>query len=282
VTRRKVHPNAVVHRSAVIGEDAEVGPFCVVGEHVRIGARTTLLAHVVVNGHTTIGEESTIYPFVTLGLPSQDRKYVGELSYTTVGDRTTLREFVSVHRATGEGEVTSIGDDSLLLAYVHIAHNCRIGNHVTMSSTAQLAGHVVIDDFATLGGMVGVHQFVRIGKHAMIGGATKIGRDVPPYMLVAGAPGPPIPSGLNLIGLRRAGFAPEVMAELKECYKLLYRSHLNTSQALDAMRAIVTTGEGREMIDFVASSTRGITKFTRGLRQAASEIELDDADSLAG
>src|SRR4029077_15764054 len=127
-------------------------------------------------------------------------------SYTKVGSRTTLREFVSVHRATGVDEITSIGDDSLLLAYVHIAHNCRIGNHVTMSNSAQLAGHVVIDDYATIGGMVGVHQFVRIGKHARVGGASKIGRDVPPYLLVAGAPGPAIPGGLNLIGLRRAGF----------------------------------------------------------------------------
>jgi UDP-N-acetylglucosamine acyltransferase len=279
VTRR-IHQSAVVHPSAAIDNDAEVGPFCVVGEHVTIGARTRLLAHVVVNGHTTVGEDSVIYPFVTLGLPSQDRKYVGELSYTKVGDRTTLREYVSVHRATGEGEETSIGSDALLLAYVHIAHNCRIGNHVTMSNSAQLAGHVDIADYATIGGMVGVHQFVRIGKHAMVGGASKIGRDVPPYLLVAGAPGPAIPGGLNLIGLRRAGFPADVMAELKECYKLLYRSHLNTSQALDAMRAIVTTNEGRELIEFVASSKRGITKFTRGMRSEAAG--LYDADSLAG
>jgi UDP-N-acetylglucosamine acyltransferase len=278
VTPRKIHRNAVVHPGAVLGEGAEVGPFCVVGEHVRVGARTKLLAHVVVNGHTTIGEDTLIYPFVTLGLPSQDRKYVGEISYTKVGDRSILREFVSIHRATGAGEVTVIGNDALLLAYVHVAHNCRIGNHVTMSSTAQLAGHVEVDDYATLGGMVGVHQFVRIGKHAMVGGASKIGRDVPPYLLVAGAPGPAFAAGLNRTGLQRAGFAPAVMAELKECYKLLYRSQLNTSQALEAMRATVTTDEGREMIDFVANSQRGIIKFTRS-RPPDDEAELDDADS---
>lgn len=278
MTPRKIHRYAVVHPGAVLGEGAEVGPFCVVGEHVQIGARTKLLAHVVVNGHTTIGEDTLIYPFVTLGLPSQDRKYVGEISYTKVGDRSILREFVSIHRATGAGEVTLIGDDALLLAYVHVAHNCRIGNHVTMSSTAQLAGHVEVDDYATLGGMVGVHQFVRIGKHAMVGGASKIGRDVPPYLLVAGAPGPAFAAGLNRTGLQRAGFAPVVMAELKECYKLLYRSQLNTSQALDAMRALVKTDEGREMIDFVANSQRGIIKFTRS-RPPDDESELDDADS---
>jgi UDP-N-acetylglucosamine acyltransferase len=280
VKRRSFHFTSVVHPGAVIGDRAEIGPFCVVGEHVTIGARTKLLAHVVVNGHTTIGEDTTLYPFVTLGLPSQDRKYVGEVSYTKVGSRTTLREFVSVHRATGEGEVTSIGDDSLLLAYVHIAHNCQIGNHVTMSSTAQLAGHVIVDDYATVGGMTGVHQFVRIGKHAMVGGASKIGRDVPPYLLVAGEPA--TAGGLNLIGLRRAGFPAEVMAELKECYKLLYRSHLNTSQALEAMRAIVKTDEGREMIEFVAASKRGITKVTRAMRPRGELAALDDAESLAG
>jgi UDP-N-acetylglucosamine acyltransferase len=276
----RIHRSSVVHPSAAIGEGAEIGPFCVVGEHVTIGPGTRLLANVVVNGHTSIGEDSTIFPFVTLGLPSQDRKYQGEVSYTTIGDRTTLREFVSVHRATGEGEVTSIGDDSLLLAYSHVAHNCRIGNHVTMSSTAQLSGHVMIDDYATIGGMTGVHQFVRIGKHAMIGGFTKIARDIPPYLLVDGTP--PSVGGLNVIGLRRAEFRPEVMAELKECYKLLYRSHLNTSQALDAMRAIVTTDEGREMVAFVAASKRGITKVTRAMRPSGAFASLDDAESIAG
>ena len=226
---------------------------------MSIGARTKLLAHIVVNGHTTIGEDSTIHPFTSIGAPPQDKKFFGELSYTRVGSRTTIREYVSIHRATGEGEVTSVGDDCLLLAYVHIAHNCRVGNNVTMSSTSQLAGHVVIDDNANVGGMTGLHQFVRVGRYAMVGGMSKITRDVPPYFLVEGMPAEAY--GLNSIGLRRAEFSAETIAELKECYKLMYRSNRNISQALEAMREIVKTDEGRHLIEFVAAdSQRGIVK----------------------
>jgi len=254
-----IHPTAVVHPRAVVAEGAEVGPFCVVGEHVKIGARTRLLAHVVVNGYTTIGEDSEIHPFCSLGAPSQDRKYRGERSYTTIGARTVIRELVTVHRATGEEEVTSIGDDTLLLAYVHVAHNCRIGNRVTMSSTAQLAGHVVIEDYATVGGLTGVHQFVRIGAHAMVGGVSRISNDVPPYCLVSGNPAQPY--GLNTVGLRRAEFTPEVVSELKECYKIVYRSGYNISQAIETLRATVKTEQGRHLLTFLEARTeRGIVK----------------------
>ena len=254
-----IHATAVVHPNAKVAEDAEVGPFCLVGEHVRVGPRTKLLAHVVVNGHTSIGEDTTIYPFCSIGLPSQDRKDVGERSYTQIGDRTTIREYVSIHRATGPEEVTSIGDDCLLLAYVHIAHNCRVGNGVTMSNLAQLAGHVVIEDYAAFGGMTGTHQFVRIGQYSFVGGMTKLTRDVPPFFLVEGNPARVY--GLNSVGLRRAGFAPEVLAELKECYKIMYHSEKNTSQALAALKETVKTDPGRQLIAFVeAESARGILK----------------------
>ncbi len=255
-----IHPTAVVHPKAVIGEGAEIGPFCVVGEHVSIGARTMLFAHIVVNGHTTIGEDSTIHPFCSIGAPSQDRKKaVGEVAYTTIGNRTEIREYVSVHRATGAGETTSVGDDTLLLAYVHIAHNCHVGNHVTMSSTAQLAGHVTVEDHVTIGGQTGVHQFVRIGEFAMVGGISKITRDVPPYFLVEGNPATPY--GLNKVGLRRAEFTPEIVAELKECYSLLYRSGHNISQAADAIRGVVRSGRGRHLLAFIDAPTeRGIVK----------------------
>ncbi len=254
-----IHPNAVVHPRAVIGEGAEIGPFCVIGDNVTIGARTRLLAHVVVNGYTTIGEDGEIHPFCSIGAPSQDRKYHGERSYTTLGNRTVLREYVSVHRATGSEETTSVGDDTLLLAYVHIAHNCRIGNNVVMSSTAQLAGHVIVGDYATIGGQTGVHQFVRIGEHAMVGGITKLTRDVPPYFLVEGNPAQPY--GLNTVGLRRAEFTPEIVSELKECYKILYRSGHNISQAAEAMGAVVASDQGRALLAFIGThSERGITK----------------------
>ena len=254
-----IHPSAVVHPNATLGEAVEIGPFCVVGKNVVLGDRSRLLSHVVINGHTTIGEDTVIYPFAAIGLSSQDRKYQGEVSYTKIGKRNTIREFVSIHRGTGEGETTSIGDDSLLLTYVHVAHNCTIGNHVTMSATAQLAGHVTIDDHATIGGMTGVHQFVRIGAYAMVGAYTRIGRDVPPYFLVADIPAEV--HGINLVGLRRAGFAPETIVELKECFKLLYRSKLNISQALEAMQQMVKTPEGEQVIAFVRGrSERGIMK----------------------
>lgn len=248
-----------MHPKAAIGEGAEIGPFCVVGENVRIGAGTRLLSHVIVNGYTTIGEETEIHPFCSIGAPSQDRKYRGERSYTRIGSRTILREYVSVHRATGAEEVTVIGDDALLLAYVHIAHNCQIGNHVVMSSTAQLAGHVAVQDHATIGGQTGVHQFVRIGQHAMVGGITRLTRDVPPYILVEGIPAQPY--GLNTVGLRRAEFTPEIVSELKHLYRILYRSGHNISQATEAMRAVATTPQGRNLLAFVeAPSERGITK----------------------
>lgn len=255
-----IHPTAIVHPGAVIGEGAEIGPYCVVGENVKIGKRTKLLAHVVVNGYTTIGCDSAVHPFCSIGAPSQDRKVqLGEISYTTIGDRTVIREYVSVHRATGDGETTSIGDDTLLLAYGHVAHNCRVGNHVTMSSTAQIAGHVVLEDHVTVGGQTGVHQFVRVGSYSMVGGMSRITRDVPPYLLVEGSPAEPY--GLNSIGLRRAGFAPEVLTELKEAYRLLYRAGLNVSQAIEAIRESVATDEGRRFLAFIETeSERGIIK----------------------
>ena len=254
-----IHTSAIVHPNAKIAAGAEIGPFCIVGENVTIGAGTKLLAHVVVNGYTTIGEDTRIHPFCSIGAPSQDRKYHGEVAYTTIGSRTELREYVSVHRATGEGEVTSIGDDTLLLAYVHIAHNCRIGNHVTMSSTAQLAGHVIVEDYATIGGLTGVHQFARIGEHSMIGGMSKITRDVPPFFLIEGNPSEP--HGLNSVGLRRAEFSADTIAELKECYRLLYRSGFNISQGVEAIREVAKAEESLRLVAFLEAPTeRGIVK----------------------
>ena len=215
-----VHPTAIVHPVAEIGKNTEVGPYCIVGEHVSIGARTILQANVVVNGWTQIGEDCHFFPFVTVGAASQDRKYAGERAITRVGNRTTLREYVSIQRATGADEVTAVGDDCLLLAYVHIAHNCIVGNGVTMSNLAQLAGHVTVEDHVTIGGQTGIHQFTRVGKHAMVGGMSKLTKDVPPYFLVEGNPCQPY--GLNSVGLRRAGFSVEDRHEIKRFYKLLY------------------------------------------------------------
>ena len=254
-----VHPSAIVHPSALIGRGSEVGPFCIVGEYVTIGERTKLLSNVVVNGHTTIGDDCTFYPFCSIGTASQDRKYSGERAYTSIGNRTIVREYCSINRATGEGEVTSVGDDCLLLAYVHIAHNCRVGDGVTMSNLAQLAGHVHVDDNANIGGMAGTHQFLRIGEYSMVGGATKLTRDAPPFFLVEGNPAQVY--GLNSVGLRRAHFPAETVAELKECYKIMYRSERNLSQALAELKSLVQTDAGQRLVAFVeAPSERGILK----------------------
>jgi UDP-N-acetylglucosamine acyltransferase len=256
-----IHPAAVVHPDAKLGPDVEIGPFCVVGANVTIGARTTLIAHVVVNGRTTIGEDCEIHPFASVGAESQDRKAVrGEEAFTTIGDSTVIREYVSIHRGTAEaGGVTSVGNDCLLLGYTHVAHNCQIGDHVTMSNLAQLAGHVVVEDHATIGAMAGVHQFVRIGRYAFVGGYTKLVRDVPPFFLAEGNPAEVY--GLNAVGLRRAGFSREALGELKDAYKTIYRSENNVSQALTVLRETVLTDEGRTLLAFLeASSDRGITK----------------------
>ncbi|MGC1379708.1 MAG: acyl-ACP--UDP-N-acetylglucosamine O-acyltransferase [Candidatus Baltobacteraceae bacterium] len=254
-----LHPTAIVHPGAEIEKTVEVGPYCIVGEHVTIGPRTVLQAHVVVNGWTEIGEDCTIYPFATIGAASQDRKYAGERAFTRIGNRTILREYVSIQRATGPDEVTAVGDDCLLLAYVHIAHNCILGNGVTMSNLAQLAGHVQVGNFVTIGGHTGIHQFTRVGRHAMVGGLSKLTKDVPPFFLVEGNPCQPY--GLNSVGLRRAAFSVEERNEIKQFYKLLYNPKLNVSQAIEAMKESVSTRPGQEIIAFLEGpSERGVLK----------------------
>jgi len=254
-----VHRTAIVHPSSQIGRSSEIGPYCIVGEHVSIGERSVLQAHVVVNGWTEIGEDCQIYPFATIGAASQDRKYTGERAFTRIGSRTVIREYVSIQRATGHDEATAVGDDCLLLAYVHVAHNCVIGDGVTMSNLAQLAGHVEVGDYATIGGQAGVHQFTRIGRYAMIGGASKLTKDVPPFFLIEGNPAQPY--GLNSVGLRRAGFTVNERNEIKRFYKHLYNPKLNVSQAIEAMRAEVATAPGREIIAFLETpSERGVLK----------------------
>jgi UDP-N-acetylglucosamine acyltransferase len=254
-----IHPTAIVHPSAQIERQAEIGPYCIVGENVSIGPGTILQSHVVVNGWTEIGGQCQIFPFATIGAASQDRKYTGERAFTRIGSGTIIREYVSIQRATGHDEVTAVGKDCLLLAYVHIAHNCVLGNGVTMSNLAQLAGHVEVGDYATIGGQAGVHQFTRIGRYAMIGGATKLTKDVPPFFLIEGNPAQPY--GLNSVGLRRAGFSVGERNEIKRFYKHLYNPKMNVSQAIEAMRAEVATNPGREIIAFLETpSERGVLK----------------------
>jgi len=254
-----IHPNAIVHPNARIARGVEIGPFCIVGENVSIGRGSVLQSHVVVNGWTTVGEECQVFPFATIGAASQDKKYRGERAYTRVGSRTIVREYVSIQRATGEGEATSVGEDCLLLAYVHIAHNCVVGDGVIMSNLAQLAGHCQIADNAVIGAMAGLHQFTRVGRYAMVGGYSKVTRDLPPFFLVDGNPAAPY--GPNSVGLRRANFSLVERNEIKRFYKLLYSPKNNVSQAIEAMKAEVATEPGRQIIAFLeADSQRGVLK----------------------
>jgi UDP-N-acetylglucosamine acyltransferase len=254
-----IHPTAIVHPGAKIGRNVEIGPYCLVGDNVTIGDRSALLAHVVINGHTTLGDDVVIHPFASIGATSQDRKASDEIAYTSIGDRTIVREYASVHRATGSGNTTRVGTDCLLLAYTHVAHNCTLGNFVTMSNLAQLAGQCVVEDYAGIGGMVGVHQDVRIGAHAFVGGMSRIARDVPPYFLVEGNPAEV--HGLNSVGLRRRNFAAETIADLKAAYKIVYRSGHNLRQAIIELRESVQTDDGRHLLAFLeAPSERGVLK----------------------
>jgi UDP-N-acetylglucosamine acyltransferase len=254
-----IHPTAIVHPGAKIGKNVEIGPYCLVGDNVTIGDRSALLAHVVINGHTTLGDDVVIHPFASIGATSQDRKASDEIAYTSIGDRTIVREYASVHRATGSGNTTRVGTDCLLLAYTHVAHNCTLGNFVTMSNLAQLAGQCVVEDYAGIGGMVGVHQDVRIGAHAFVGGMSRISRDVPPYFLVEGNPAEV--HGLNSVGLRRRNFAAETIADLKTAYKIVYRSGNNLRQAIVELRESVQTDDGRHLLAFLeAPSERGVLK----------------------
>lgn len=228
-----IHPTAIVDPSAVLGDDVRVGPYSIVGPGCIVGARTSIGPHVVLEALVTLGEDCEVRSGAVLGGPPQDYKYKGEPTRVVVGDRTHVREMATIHRATGEGEETTVGDDCLVMAYVHVGHNCHVGSHVMLSSFAGLAGHVTIDDHVVIGGMVGLHQFVRVGRYAMVGAYSKVVQDVPPFMLADGRPADILE--LNIRGLRRAGIPPKTRAVLRSAYKLLYRSKMNTTQALAAI-----------------------------------------------
>jgi UDP-N-acetylglucosamine acyltransferase len=271
-----VHPTAVVHPGAQLGRAVEIGPYCLIGEHVTIGEGTRLLANVVVQGHTSIGGDNTVYPFSVIGGASQDKKHRGEVSYVRIGDRNVLREYVTINRGTDSGSETVIGSDNHLLAYVHIAHDCRIANGVVMSNLTQLAGHVTVGDGANFGGMVGVHQFVRIGRQSFLGGRSKVLKDVPPFFLAEGNPASV--RGLNRVGLKRSAVAPEAVAELKEAYRLLYLGDERQSAVIERLRSVLTTPEGKELLDFLESpSERGVIS-TAGRRGSRGREPMTEED----
>jgi UDP-N-acetylglucosamine acyltransferase len=253
----KIHPTAVVNPEADIGEEVEIGPYVTVGEHVRLGDGTIVHPHVVVEGFTTVGEGCEIFPGAAVGLRCQDLKYAGEKTYVRIGARTVIRECVTVNSSTGEGSATEIGDDCFLMAYSHVGHNCRLGNGVIMANLASLAGHILIEDRAVIGGLVGVHQFVQVGTLSMIGGLSKVNQDVPPYALSDGVPCSV--RDINAVGLRRQGVAAETRNTIRRAFKILFKSGLATSHAMEIVRSeLPAIPEIAHLLEFIAKSKRGI------------------------
>ncbi|MBI9021268.1 MAG: acyl-ACP--UDP-N-acetylglucosamine O-acyltransferase, partial [Verrucomicrobia bacterium] len=233
----EIHSTAIVEKGAVLGEGIKLGAYCVVGPNVKIGAGTELMSHAVVDGYTTIGSQCVIHPFARIGGPTQDLKYKGGAPGVIVGDRTVLRECVTINAGTHDGEMTEVGSDCLLMAYSHVAHACKIGNGVIIANGTQLAGDVIVEDFAIIEGLCGVVQFRRIGKMAFLGGYTKATKDVPPFMI---ADGLDIEiRGFNKIGMERRGISEESRAAIKEAYRILYRQKAPLAEALEKIETEV-------------------------------------------
>ncbi len=255
-----IHSTALVDESAKIAIGVSIGPYSVIGSDVEIGEGTWIGPHVVINGPTRIGRENRIFQFNSIGDISQDKKYGGEVSSLEIGDRNTIREYCTLNRGTKHGGgVTRVGNDNWIMAYVHIAHDCQVGNDIIMANNATLAGHVTIGDHAVLGGFTLVHQFCAIGTHSFSAMGTAIGKDVPPYILVAGQPASP--RGLNSEGLKRHGLNSATLQSLRNAYKVVYRSGLKAEEAaarLDRLGA--RSPETQTMAEFIRTSTRGIVR----------------------
>jgi UDP-N-acetylglucosamine acyltransferase len=260
----RIHPTAIIEAGAQIHETVEIGPYAIVGANVTIGARTTVGAHSVLEGHTTIGEDNRIGHFASVGGRPQDMKYADEPTRLVIGDRNMIREFTTIHTGTVQDQgVTTLGDDNWIMAYVHIGHDCRIGSHVILSSNAQMAGHVEVGDWAIVGGMSGVHQFVRIGAHAMLGGASALVQDIPPFVIAAGNKAEP--HGINVEGLRRRGFSADAISALRTAYRQLYKNGLSLDEAKAQLRELAEEGgDGdapvKALVDFIDVSPRGIIR----------------------
>ncbi len=254
-----VHHTAIIHPKAQIGPQCEIGPYCVIGENVALGDGCKLHSHVVIDGYTKLGEENEIFPFASIGLKTQDLKWKGGVTRTEIGDGNTFREYVTIHSATGDGEVTRVGSHNYILAYCHIAHNVTLGSHVIMSNVATLGGHVTVEDHAVIGGLAAVHQFCRVGKMSMIGGCSKIVQDVPPFMIVDGNPGET--RTINKVGLERHGLSEEAQNALRHAYKILFREGLTIPNALARIeQELPKLPEMQYLVNFVRTSERGISK----------------------
>ncbi len=255
-----IHSTAIVDSGAKIGSNVEIGPYSIIGPHVEIGDNTVVGPHTVIRGHTRIGRDNRIFQFCSLGEVPQDKKYAGEPTRLEIGDRNVIREFCTFNLGTVQDVgVTRIGDDNWIMAYVHIAHDCQVGNKTTFANNSQLAGHVVVEDWAILGGFTGVHQFCRIGAHVMTAVSTVILQDVPPYLMAAGNTATPY--GINVEGLKRRGFTADSITSLKRAYRTLYKSGLLLEEAKSKLAEDAKTQpDVQRLVDFLEVSKRGIIR----------------------
>ena len=254
----QVHPTAIIEEGARLARDVKIGPYAVIGSHVEIGEDTTVGAHAVITGHTRIGKHNRIFQFVSLGEIPQDKKYAGEPTRLEIGDHNTIREFCTFNIGTAQDAgVTRVGSHNWVMAYVHVAHDCIVGDHTVMANNTTLAGHVEIGNHAILGGLTAVHQFCKVGAHVITGGGTIVYKDIPPYVTAAGQPAKP--HGINSEGLKRRGFTPEQLATLKRAYKTLYRDGLTLQEALEQLDAMGAAEVGL-LTDFLRRAERGIIR----------------------
>ncbi|MBE7941266.1 MULTISPECIES: acyl-ACP--UDP-N-acetylglucosamine O-acyltransferase [Ramlibacter] len=259
-----VHATAVVDPQAELHPSVSVGPYAVIGPHVKIGAGTTVGPHAVIEGHTTIGQDNRIFQFASIGAIPQDKKYDGEPCELVIGDRNTIREFVTFNIGSpGGGAVTRIGSDNWIMAYVHIAHDCIVGDHCTMANNTTLGGHVTVGDWVTIGGLCGIHQFTKVGAHAMVGFASAVSQDVPPFLLVDG--NPLRVAGVNVTGLKRRDFSDERIRAIRQMHKLLYREGRTLADAREAIAELAlqvpaASADAALMGDFLAAAERGIAR----------------------
>jgi len=258
--KTKIHATSIIDPKAELDSSVEIGPFCIVKGGAVLKKGTKLVSNVIIESGSEIGENCVIHPFSSIGFAPQDMKYKGENTKLVIGNNNVIREYVTLHRASVSGSgVTTVGDNNFLMAYAHVAHDCKIGNHVIMANAATLAGHVLVEDYAFIGGVVAVHQFTRIGKHAMIGGFSGIGQDIPPYMIAAGARAKLF--GPNTIGLKRHGFSDAVINGIKKAYKILFREKRTLQDAIKKVKEeIPQSKEIVHLIEFIEKNKRGICR----------------------
>lgn len=255
-----IHPTAIISPDATLAEGVEVGPYSIIGPDCHIGKDTIIGPHVVIESHTDIGEGCRISQFASLGGAPQDLKYRGEATRVVIGNHNTIREYVTINRATtADIGITRIGNHNLLMTYCHVAHNCQLGNHIVMANAANLAGHIHVEDFAIIGGLSGVHQFTRIGAHCIIGGASAVTKDVPPFVMASGNFAKLF--GLNMIGLKRRGFTEETLQALKKAYRIVFRSSMLLSAAIEKVeQEVEDLPEVRQFLTFIKESKRGLCR----------------------